>query len=71
MNKFHGSNGNGFGDIWWTDKLIYFSNYINCPNISVSSPLNFVSASGVRNELINILSHEHSTQSYFTQFPGH
>ena len=21
----HGYNGNGFGDIWWTDKLFYFS----------------------------------------------
>ena len=25
MCEFHGSNGNGLGDIWWTDKLIYFS----------------------------------------------
>ena len=25
MCEFHGSNGNGFGDIWWTDKLFYFS----------------------------------------------
>ena len=25
MYEFHDSNGNGFGDIWWTDKLIYFS----------------------------------------------
>ena len=25
MCEFHGSNVNGFGDIWWTDKLIYFS----------------------------------------------
>ena len=23
--EFHGSNGNGFGDIWWTDNPIYFS----------------------------------------------
>ena len=23
--QFHGSNGNGFGDIWWTDNPIYFS----------------------------------------------
>ena len=23
--EFHDSNGNGFGDIWWTDKLIYLS----------------------------------------------
>ena len=25
MYEFHDSNGNGFGDIWWADKLIYFS----------------------------------------------
>ena len=25
MSEFHGSNGNGFGDIWWTDNPIYFS----------------------------------------------
>ena len=25
MCEFHDSNSNGFGDIWWTDKLIYFS----------------------------------------------
>ena len=25
MCEFHDSNGNGFGDIWWTDKLFYFS----------------------------------------------
>ena len=24
MCKFHDSNGNGLGDIWWTDKLFYF-----------------------------------------------
>ena len=23
MCEFHGSNGNGFGDIWWTDNPIY------------------------------------------------
>ena len=23
--EFHGSNGNGFGDIWWAYKLFYFS----------------------------------------------
>ena len=23
--EFHGSNGNGFGDIWWTDNPIYLS----------------------------------------------
>ena len=25
MCEFHSSNGNGFGDIWWTDNPIYFS----------------------------------------------
>ena len=25
MCEFHGSNDNGFGDIWWTDNPIYFS----------------------------------------------
>ena len=25
MCEFHGSNNNGLGDIWWTDKFIYFS----------------------------------------------
>ena len=25
MCEFHGSNGNGLGDIWWTDNPIYFS----------------------------------------------
>ncbi len=25
MCEFHGSNGNRFGDIWWTDNPIYFS----------------------------------------------
>ena len=24
MCEFHDSNGNGLGDIWWTDKFIYF-----------------------------------------------
>ena len=27
--EFHGSNGNGFGDIWWTDNPIYFSSIDN------------------------------------------
>ena len=22
VDEFHGSNGNGFGDIWWTDNPI-------------------------------------------------
>ena len=25
MCEFRGSNGNGLGDIWWTDKFFYFS----------------------------------------------
>ena len=25
MCEFPGSNGNGLGDIWWTDKFLYFS----------------------------------------------
>ena len=25
MCEFHDSNGNGFRDMWWTDKCIYFS----------------------------------------------
>ena len=25
MCEFHDSNGNGLGDMWWTDKGIYFS----------------------------------------------
>ena len=25
MCEFRDSKGNGFGDIWWADKLIYFS----------------------------------------------
>ena len=25
MCEFHGSNDNGLGDIWWTDKPCYFS----------------------------------------------
>ena len=33
MCEFHFPNGNGLGDIWWTDKLIYFS-IIDDPNIS-------------------------------------
>ena len=29
MCEFYGSNGNGFGDIWWTDNPIYFSSIDN------------------------------------------
>ena len=28
MCEFHDSSGNSFGDIWWTDKLIYFSSIL-------------------------------------------
>ena len=38
MCEFHGSNCNGLGDIWWTDKCIYFSSIdkiypycVDCP----------------------------------------
>ena len=27
--EFQGSNGKGFGDIWWTDNPIYFSSIDN------------------------------------------
>ena len=30
MCEFHGCNGLGFGDIWWTDKLFYFSSIDDC-----------------------------------------
>ena len=30
MCEFHDSNCNGFGDMWWTDKCIYFSSSIDC-----------------------------------------
>ena len=30
MCEFHGSNGNGFGDIWWTDNPVYFSSIDIC-----------------------------------------
>ena len=36
MCEFHDSNDNGFGDIWWTDKLIYFSS-IDVTNIGAWS----------------------------------
>ena len=26
--EYHGPNGNGFGDIWWTDNPIYFSSIV-------------------------------------------
>ena len=29
MCKFHGSNGNGLGDIWWTDKFFYYNGIID------------------------------------------
>ena len=32
MCEFHDSNGNGFGDIWGTDKPIYFS-IIDCSTL--------------------------------------
>ena len=35
MCEFHDCNGNGLGDIWWTDKLIYFSSVDNATNDKV------------------------------------
>ena len=29
MCEFHNSNSNGLGDIWWTDKCMYFSSIDN------------------------------------------
>ena len=34
MCEFPGSNGNGFGDIWWTDKLFHFSSIDISRNIN-------------------------------------
>ena len=33
MCEFHDSKGTGFGDIWLTDKLIYFSSIYSYPRI--------------------------------------
>ena len=30
MCEFHDSNCNGFGEMWWTDKCIYFSSIDVC-----------------------------------------
>ena len=34
MCEFHDCNCNGLGDIWWTDKCMYFSS-IDYPNIII------------------------------------
>ena len=40
MCEFYGSNGNGFGDIWWTDNPIYFSSIdIGLYHINSVSPI--------------------------------
>ena len=33
MCEFHGYNGNGFGDIWWTDNPIYLSSIDICSRL--------------------------------------
>ncbi len=35
--EFHGSNGNGFGDIWWTDNPIYFSSIVYCIDVIITT----------------------------------
>ena len=42
MCEFHGSNGNGFGDIWWTDNPIYFSSIDIGQKLSNDIPTNSV-----------------------------
>ena len=38
MCEFHGSNSNGFGDIWWTDNPIYFSSIDVGPSLADNIP---------------------------------
>ena len=45
MCEFHNSNSNGLGDMWWTDKCIYFSS-IDGPASAVSWPRSLLSAVG-------------------------
>ena len=35
VRDLHDSNGNSFGDIWWTDKLIYFSMIDVLPSLRI------------------------------------
>ena len=42
MCEFHGSNGNGFGDIWWTDNPIYFSSIDDASLLLVMQAMNDV-----------------------------
>ena len=42
MCDFHGSNGNGFGDIWWTDKLFYFSSIVGAGGAGVGEHRGFL-----------------------------
>ena len=37
MCEFHDFNANGFGDIWWTAKLTYFSSIDGCLCMCVSA----------------------------------
>ena len=41
MCEFHDSNCNGFGDMWWTDKCIYFSSIDECEIPELSNILDF------------------------------
>ena len=45
MCEFHDSNGNGFGDIWWTDNPIYFGNIDDAVNFLPKYPC-FISVNG-------------------------
>ena len=58
MCEFQDSNGNGFGDIWWTDKLIYFSSrpidvryigiFLKCRTSGASSDVLKITWSGMQ-----------------------
>ena len=37
MCEFHDCNCNGLGDIWWTDKCMYFSSIDNITDSGISS----------------------------------
>ena len=45
MCEFHNSNGNGFGDMWWTGKCTYFSSIDNTQyafNVRTKFNVNFL-----------------------------
>ena len=37
MCEFHGSNCNGLGDIWWTDKCSYFSSIDETARLAITA----------------------------------